>query len=269
MINIGIVGAKGKMGQTLIQEVLKHADLQLKAATENPNKAESIGLDVGTMLGLPPVDIYISADAQAMFEICDVVIDFSHPSLIKPHCRLAEKYHTKLVIGTTGLGALDHDIIDAAAKHTAIVQAGNMSLGVNILLGLTQKLSKVLPADHWDIEILEMHHRHKIDAPSGTALMLGEVAAQGRDAMLNDHQVMHREGQTGARKDGDIGFATLRGGSVVGDHSVIFAGEQEIIELTHKAQGREIFAKGAITAARWVYDQPNGRYSMLNVLDYA
>ncbi len=269
MINVGIVGAKGKMGQSLIKEMLKHSDLHLAAATENPDKTEYIGLDVGKMLGLSPLDILISTDAEAMFEICDVVIDFSHPNLIKPHCQLAEKYHTKLVIGTTGLSPSDHDIIDTAAKHTAIVQAGNMSLGVNILLGLTQKLSKILPADHWDIEILEMHHRHKIDAPSGTALMLGEAAAAGRNIALKDHQVMARQGQTDARQQGDIGFATLRGGSVVGDHHVIFAGAQEMIKLTHKAQGREIFAGGAMIAARWIYAQPNGRYSMLDVLDHA
>ncbi len=269
MINIGIVGAQGRMGKTLIIQLQQRKDLKLAAATENPDKSDAIGKDIGLLLSMEPLNIALLGDAATMFQTCDVVIDFSHPSLIANHCALAVAHKTALIIGTTGLGAAEHAHIDAASMHIGIVQAGNMSLGVNILLGLSQKLAHILPAQDWDIEVLEMHHKHKIDAPSGTALMLGEAAAKGRNVHLSDHQILSREGQTGARQQGDIGFATLRGGSVVGDHQVIFAGEGELIALEHKAQGREIFAKGALAAAAWIYEKPAGRYSMQDVLGLA
>ncbi|MFV0320833.1 MAG: 4-hydroxy-tetrahydrodipicolinate reductase [Alphaproteobacteria bacterium] len=265
-MKIGIVGVAGRMGSTLVHEVNQTTGAFLAAATEAPNMAH-IGRDVGAVVGLDELKIIIQDTPNHMFEVCDVVIDFSTPALIKTHADLAIKYKTALVVGTTGLGEAEQKELDRACQKVPVIQAGNMSLGVNILQGLTHKLASVL-GDDWDIEILEMHHRHKVDAPSGTALMLGEAAAAGRNINLKDHAVMSREGYTGPRKDGDIGFATLRGGSVIGDHSVIFAGDNEIIEINHRAASRTIFAKGAVRAALWCDKRAPGRYNMQDVLGF-
>lgn len=263
-MKIGIVGVAGRMGSTLVHEVNQTVGAFLAAATEAPNMAH-IGRDVGAIVGLDDLNIIIQDTPEHMFDICDVVIDFSTPALIKTHTDLAIKYKTALVVGTTGLGEAEQKNLDRACQKVPIVQAGNMSLGVNILQGLTHKLAKILQED-WDIEIIEMHHRHKVDAPSGTALMLGEAAAEGRGVELSNHAVMSREGHTGPRKEGDIGFAALRGGSVIGDHSVIFAGDNEIIEVSHRAASRTIFAKGAVRAALWCDKRAPGRYDMQDVL---
>ncbi len=194
------------------------------------------------------------------------MIDFTSPAATIEIAALAAQARIAHVIGTTGMTANDLAKIEAAARHAIIVRSGNMSLGVNLLAGLVQKVARTLGAD-WDVEILEMHHRMKVDAPSGTALLLGEAAAKGRDIALADHSVRVRDGHTGPRKAGDIGFATLRGGSVVGDHSVIFAGPGERIELTHRAEDRGIFARGALHAALWARGRKPGLYSMFDVLD--
>ena len=200
-----------------------------------------------------------------MIAAVDVVIDFTIPAATLAHAKLAAEHGTAMVIGTTGLSEADMAEIAAAAENTAIVHAGNMSLGVNLLVVVAEQVAAALGSDY-DIEVLEMHHKHKIDAPSGTALMLGKAAAQGRGVDHGDAAVMSREGETGARPEGAIGYATLRGGDVIGDHSVIFAGPGERIELTHKAGDRRLFGAGAIRAALWTEGKAPGLYTMRDVL---
>jgi 4-hydroxy-tetrahydrodipicolinate reductase len=194
-----------------------------------------------------------------------VVIDFTSPQATVRHARLAASHGVALVVGTTGLGPADFEVLKSAAQSVAVVQAANMSVGVNLLLGLTRQVASIL-ADAYDIEIVEMHHRHKVDAPSGTALALGRAAADGRGVDLDAVSQRVRDGIIGARRQGDIGFAALRGGDVVGEHTVIFAGDGERIELSHKATSRAVFALGAIRAALWTVGQPPGLYSMRQVL---
>jgi len=200
-----------------------------------------------------------------LFEASDVIIDFSLPSATAKHIEFAKTHGTNLILGTTGHDDSDFSLIKKAADRIAIVKAMNFSIGVNVILALTEKASSLLNED-FDIEVFEMHHKHKIDSPSGTAIALGEAAARGRSVRLDDVLVKGRHGITGARKKGDIGFSSMRGGEVVGDHSIIFAGESERIELNHKAASRRIFSRGAILAARWVTVQKPGLYSMLDVL---
>jgi 4-hydroxy-tetrahydrodipicolinate reductase len=207
----------------------------------------------------------VTDDPLAALLKADGVIDFSAPAVTVEIAALAAQARIVHVVGTTGMGPEDLAKLEAAARHAVIVRSGNMSLGVNLLAGLVEKVAKTLGID-WDIEILEMHHRMKVDAPSGTALLLGEAAAKGRDIALAEHSVRSRDGHTGARQAGDIGFATLRGGTVVGDHSVIFAGAGERIELIHRAEDRGIFARGAVQAALWGRGRTPGLYSMADVL---
>ena len=195
----------------------------------------------------------------------DVLIDFSVPAALDPHLAACIAAGKPLLIGTTGLEADHHAAIDRAAERIAILQTGNTSLGVNLLAALVREAATRL-GDDWDIEIVEMHHRHKVDAPSGTALLLGEAAAAGRNIRLDERAVRGRDGITGARGAGDIGFASLRGGSVAGDHQVILATDQERIELSHRAESRIIFARGAIKAAQWLIGKAPGRYTMADVL---
>ena len=262
-MKIGIVGCAGRMGRTLIQEVLATAGAALSGGTDVAGAVQ--GQDLGVLMGAKPLGLVVGADSAALFAASDVVIDFTTPTASKIHAELAAKSGKALVIGTTGLddGALA--AIAAAAHKAAIVQAANMSVGVNTLLGLTEKLAALLP-DTYDIEVIEMHHRHKVDAPSGTALRLGEAAAKGRGRKLADVARKSRDGMVGARPKGEIGFVTLRGGDVVGDHTVIFATDGERIEITHKASSREIFAKGAVRAALWLKGRSPGLYSMRDVL---
>ena len=227
--------------------------------------APEIGKDSGELAGLGPNGIAIADDPLPIFAKADGVLDFTVPAATVAFAELAAQARIVHVIGTTGLSADDEAKIKAAARHAVIVKSGNMSLGVNLLAVLVRQAAKALDAD-FDIEVLEMHHRHKIDAPSGTALLLGKAAAEGRGIDLAGHSVRVRDGHTGARKRGDIGFATLRGGSVVGEHSVFLAGEGEVIELAHKATDRAIFARGAVKAALWGRDRKPGLYSMADVL---
>jgi 4-hydroxy-tetrahydrodipicolinate reductase len=204
-------------------------------------------------------------DLAALTAASDVLVDFSSPHAVEANLDACVAAGKPIVIGTTGLEERHHVLIDDAARDIAILQTGNTSLGVNMLAALVEQAARQLGAD-WDIEILEMHHRHKVDAPSGTALLLGEAAAKGRAIHLKDHSERGRDGITGARKAGDIGFASLRGGSVAGDHSVILASDNERIELIHRAENRTIFARGAVKAAVWLTPQKPGRYNMQEVL---
>ncbi len=251
------------MGRMLIAEVLGTAGAELAGGVEPTGPA--VGQDLGTLVGAKPLRIAVGTDTRALFAASDAVIDFTVPAATKAHADLAASMGKALIIGTTGLNDDVKAAIAAAAKKVAIVLAPNFSVGVNVLLALTEKLAATLGTDY-DIDILEMHHRHKVDAPSGTALGLGEAAAKGRAVSLKDVARTTRDGQVGARPAGEIGFATLRGGDVVGDHTVMFATNGERVELTHKASSREVFAKGAVRAALWTAGKKPGLYSMRDVL---
>ncbi len=263
-IKIGIVGAAGRMGKMLIEEAGATPGAVLAAASERAGH-EAVGQDAGTFAGLKPVGVRIGAAAEDVFKASDVVIDFTVPKATAVHAALAVSAKKALVIGTTGIEGAEAQAIRDAGRSAPIVWAPNMSAGVNLMFALTERVAKALGPDY-DIEVLEMHHRHKVDAPSGTALGLGEAAARGRSVALKDVAARGRDGITGARKSGAIGFAALRGGDVVGDHYVIFAGEGERLELVHKASSRRIYSKGALRAARWVMGRAPGVYDMADVL---
>jgi 4-hydroxy-tetrahydrodipicolinate reductase len=252
------------MGRMLLGAVLETPAARLTGGSERPGH-EAVGADLGTLAGSASSGVSVTDDPEAMFAAADVVIDFTTPALIVEHVRLALGHGTALVIGTTGLKPDHEAALDGAAAKVAVVQAANMSVGVNLLLGLARQVAAILD-EGFDIEIVEMHHRHKVDAPSGTALALGKAAAEGRGVALDEVAARVRDGITGPRPSGQIGFATLRGGDVVGEHTLIFAGEGERIELTHKASSRAIFARGAVRAALWTEGRPAGRYSMRDVL---
>ena len=263
-LRIGLVGAAGRMGATLVREITGRPGVCLSGATERPG-AEALGRDVGSLAGLEPLGLAITADAAALFATSDVVIDFTAPAATMAHAALAAEHGVPLVIGTTGLDAGHERQLAEHARRVAMVLSGNMSLGVNLLVALTRKVAATLGPD-FDIEIVEMHHRHKVDAPSGTALMLGRAAAAGRGVSLDDVADRGRDGITGARTPGAIGFAALRGGDVVGEHTVLFAADGERVELTHKATDRRLCARGAVTAALWTRTRPPGLYAMADVL---
>jgi 4-hydroxy-tetrahydrodipicolinate reductase len=263
-MKIGIVGCAGRMGRALVAEVAATAGAELAAGSERKG-SEPVGKDASVMAGLEASGILIGDDAKAVFAASDAVIDFTAAAIAPLHAGLAAEMKKILVLGTTGIDAAQQKAVEDAAKRTAIVQAANMSIGVNLLLGLTRQVAAALGEDY-DIEIVEMHHRHKVDAPSGTALALGRAAAEGRKVDLNKVSQRTRDGVIGARRKGDIGFATLRGGDVVGDHTVIFAADGERVELTHKASSRTVFARGAVRAALWAEGKAPGLYSMRDVL---
>ena len=257
-------GAAGRMGRMVVRAIDEAEDVKLIGALERED-SPWIGHDPGALAGCSASGLVIVADPLPLMPTADAIIDFSSPAASVELSGLAAQARIAHVIGTTGLGEVDLDKIDAAARHAPIVRSGNMSLGVNLLAALVRRAAAAL-GDDFDIEIAEMHHRMKVDAPSGTALLLGEAAASGRGVSLNDHSVSARDGITGARRRGDIGFASLRGGTVVGDHSVIFAGEGERIVLSHSAEDRALFARGALKAARWAQGRKPGLYSMADVL---
>jgi 4-hydroxy-tetrahydrodipicolinate reductase len=240
MTAIGIYGSSGRMGRAIAEQI----------ASEGARLAG--GVDAG-------------GDPAALARVADVLVDFSTPSALEAHLAIARAARTPIVIGTTGLSETQHAAINAAAGDIAVLQTGNTSLGVTLLAQLVREAAARLGTD-WDIEIVESHHRHKVDAPSGTAILLGEAAAAGRGTTLSELRVDGRAGLTGARTEGTIGMASLRGGSIVGDHHVVFASDGERIELAHLAQDRSIFARGAVRAALWIVDQPAGRYRMGDVL---
>ncbi len=263
-IRIAILGAAGRMGRALIQQVTETDGCVLAGGTEGPGHPK-LGQDLGALAGIDAAGIPLTDDPLTLITQSDAIIDFTIPAATVEHAGLAAQGRIVHVIGTTGTTAEDDEKIRAAARHATIIRAGNFSLGVNLVAALTRRVAATLDAD-FDIEIVEMHHRHKVDAPSGTALMFGEAAAEGRRVDLNHVSDRGRDGQTGARKRGDIGFAALRGGSVVGDHSVIFAGEKERVVLSHVAEDRAIFANGAVAAAKWGVGKGPGFFSMADVL---
>jgi 4-hydroxy-tetrahydrodipicolinate reductase len=260
-----VVGAAGRMGQTLIRLIHSIEGVTVHAAVERAG-SPFVGKDAGEIAGLGPTGVIIGDDPLNAFLDAEGVLDFTSPAATVEFSGLAAQARIVHVIGTTGCLADDNARIAAAARHARIVKSGNMSLGVNLLSVLAEQAARALDPDDWDIEILEMHHKHKVDAPSGTALLFGEAAAKGRGIDLATKSVRVRDGHTGAREAGTIGFATLRGGSVIGEHSVLFAGEGEIVTLSHSAADRSIFARGAIKAALWARDKKPGLYSMLDVL---
>lgn len=260
-----VVGASGRMGREVMRTILQMKGVELIGAIARKD-CPLIGKTAGELIGEPQCTVKLTDDPEKAFAMADGVIDFSSPEASVVYAGLAAKVHIVHVIGTTGLHAEQQQKIELAAQKTAIVKSGNMSLGVNLLAGLVKKAAAILDAEDFDIEIAEMHHRRKVDAPSGTALLLGEAAAKGRGVELNDVSVRARDGYTGPRESGAIGFAVLRGGTVIGEHSVLFAGENEIITLAHSAQERSIFARGAIKAALWAKGKDKGLYSMFDVL---
>ena len=259
-----ITGAGGRMGRTLIKAIAGSNELALAGALEDP-RSPLIGWDAGHLAGTGENGVKLTGDIAPLLNDADGIIDFTAPAATLEYAARAAAAGKVHIIGTTGTSAADDARIADAAKTAIIVKSGNMSLGVNLLAALTRRVAKTLD-QVYDIEILEMHHNQKVDAPSGTALMLGRAAAEGRQVDLNQHAVRVRDGHTGAREPGDIGFATLRGGTVVGEHTVMFAGPAERIELTHKAEDRMIFARGALHAALWARKQKPGLYSMMDVL---
>ncbi len=260
-----VVGAGGRMGRTLIRIIDETPGAVLFGAIEREDSPH-LGADSGELAGIGHNGIAISADTLPVFAKADGVLDFTSPAATVAFAAYAAQAHVVHVIGTTGCSAEDEEKIKAAARHTPIVKSGNMSLGVNLLAALVRQAARALDGGDFDIEVLEMHHRHKVDAPSGTALLLGQAAAEGRGVGLANSSVRVRDGHTGPRPEGTIGFATLRGGSVVGDHSVILAGAGERIVLSHHAEDRAIFARGAVKAALWAHGRKSGLYSMVDVL---
>lgn len=261
---IAVMGASGRMGRMLIQAIEENESAHLAGVTERAGH-NWVGRDLGECLGGGANGITVSDDPLEVLAHSQAVVDFTSPEATVLHSELAAQARITHVIGTTGLEDSHLAKISAAARHSIVVRAGNMSLGVNLLTVLTKKVAAALDMD-FDIEIVEMHHHHKVDAPSGTALMLGEAAAEGRGVDLADVSDRGRDGDTGARTRGDIGFVSLRGGDVVGEHDVIFAGEGERIILRHIASDRILFARGAIKAALWGQSQKPGEYTMLDVL---
>lgn len=259
-----VAGAGGRMGRTLIRLIAEMDGVALAGAVEQAGSA-LLGRDAGVLAGLPENGIIVSPDIARLAPNADAVLDFTAPAASVAMLQATAGTGLAHVVGTTGFTAADEAAIRTASSRAAIVKSGNMSLGVNLLAALVERVAASLD-EEFDIEILEMHHSQKVDAPSGTALLLGRAVAGGRAIELADRKVMAREGHTGARRPGQIGFATLRGGTVVGDHSVIFAGPGERLELAHRAEDRTIFARGAVKAARWAHGRKPGLYSMADVL---
>ena len=261
---IVVTGASGRMGQTLVKLILATDRWHLAGCIERSGNAW-LGRDMGEAMGLGTLGVTVTDDPLPSFARARALVDFTAPSATVEFAALAAQARLVHVVGTTGLEPEHHRRLDLASPHAVIIQAGNMSLGVNLLTRLTQKVAQALDLD-WDIEIVEAHHRMKVDAPSGTALMLGEAAAQGRGITLQDAKTPARDGITGARARGSIGFSAIRGGDIVGEHDVIFAADGERIILRHIATDRAIFARGALKAAHWGLDQKPGRYDMMDVL---
>jgi 4-hydroxy-tetrahydrodipicolinate reductase len=266
-LKVGIIGCAGRMGQMLVRTAAA-SDRCLVVCGSERSGAAVIGKDLGLVAGIDALGVSVTDDAADLFTQADAVLEFTSPAATVQHAELAAKKRKIHVIGTTGFEPSQLAALNRAAKQTTIVLAPNMSLGVNLLLRMVEQVARALDAD-WDIEVVEMHHRGKVDAPSGTALALGRAAAAGRGVELETVAKRGRDGITGARHRGDIGFAALRGGDVVGDHRVVFAGDGERIELTHVATSREIYARGALRAALWAQGRPSGLYSMADVLGLA
>ena len=259
-----VAGAGGRMGRTLVRVIDETPGAVLVGALEAPG-SELLGKDAGVLAGLPANGVKLSADLWSMSANADGILDFTVPAATIANVAIAAERGLVHVIGTTGLSPSDDAVIRSVTDRAIVVKSGNMSLGVNLLAALVKRVAQSLDQS-FDIEILELHHKQKIDAPSSTALMLGEAAAAGRKIALEQHSARGRDGLTGARRAGDIGFASLRGGTAAGDHSVIFAGPSERITLSHHAEDRALFAQGALKAALWAHGKKPGMYSMTDVL---
>jgi 4-hydroxy-tetrahydrodipicolinate reductase len=263
-IRVVVAGAGGRMGQTLIRAISDSQDLELAGALEAPHHLD-LGQDAAVLAGLKPSGVLLTSDSLPVIAKAQALVDFTVPRVSVELAALAAQARIVHVIGTTGFAADDEAKIHAAARHAIIVKSGNMSLGVNLLASLVKRAAMALP--DFDIEIVEMHHRMKVDAPSGTALLLGAAAAEGRNVSLHDHMTRARDGtNSGARSEGTIGFASLRGGTVVGEHDVVLAGPHERVVLKHIAEDRMIFARGALAAVRWGQGRKPGLYAMADVL---
>ncbi len=263
-MKVGVIGAGGRMGRLLVKLCQETDGMTVVAASEVPG-SPLLGQDAGDLAGVGRLGVAVGDSAEAVFEAADTVIEFSIPSATAAHASLAAKHGAAFVVGTTGLDAAQEGALKAAAASVPIVYAPNMSVVVNVFMNLVERVASILGPDY-DIEIMEMHHKHKIDAPSGTAVGLGKAAARGRDVNLDDVAIWARAGETGPRPDGAIGFATLRGADVVGEHTVMFAGAGERLELTHRCTDRSLFGRGAVRAVGWVDGKPPGLYSMNDVL---
>ncbi len=264
-INIAVAGAAGRMGRTLLEVCCKASELRLVAALESPGNA-LLGTNAGTLVGIGDTDVLLSDDVDSAVKVADVLIDFTRPAPTLEHLAACARHNTRAVVGTTGFSAADGLRIDAIAGDIAMVVAPNMSVGVNVCFKLLELAAATL-GDEVDIEIIEAHHRDKVDAPSGTAVRMGEIIATALDRDLSECAVYGREGNTGARERSTIGFETIRGGDIVGEHTVMFAGLGERLEITHRASSRMNFAQGAVRAAAWVMGQKSGRFDMRDVLD--
>jgi len=263
-IKIVVVGATGKMGQTLIQEIFNDKGLHLSGAVDL-SSSPYIGHDAGSLLGLK-ADVLITEELSEDHANSDILIDFTRPEASLSYLDFCLTHNINYVLGTTGFNEDEKKKIYAAAEKIAICFAPNMSVGVNLLISLVEAATKVLH-NEFDIEIIEAHHRHKVDSPSGTALRLGEAVVKSAGLSLKENSVFHREGNMAPRKSTEIGFSTIRGGDIVGDHTVLFAGDGERVELTHKASSRKTFAKGAIRAAKFILDKDSGLFDILDVLN--
>ena len=264
-LKLAIAGAAGRMGRELARLVHASESCVLAGGLEAPSSPH-LGTDYGELIGVGKLGVAISGDAASVIAGVDGIIDFTVPAATLALVKKTSAQRKIHIIGTTGIDRAGDDVIAEAAKSATIVKTGNFSFGVNLLAALVKRAARTLGED-FDIEILEMHHRMKIDAPSGTALLLGKSAAEGREISLKEKSVRVRDGHTGPRQSGDIGFASLRGGTVVGDHTVLFAGSGERLELRHVAESRELFARGAVKAAVWAKGKKPGLYSMMDVLD--
>lgn len=259
-----VAGAGGRMGRAVIAEILKTPGVTLAGGFERPDST-AIGADMGRLAGLDALGLSVDASSDTGMKRAAALIDFTSPAASLENARAAAEAGVAHILGTTGLTDGEEAEVACLARKIAIVRSGNMSLGVNLLAALVEEAARRL-SDDYDIEIVEAHHRDKVDAPSGTALLLGRAAAEGRSADLDAKAVRARDGITGPRQAGDIGFAVIRGGGIIGEHKVIFAGSQEALAFSHSALDRGLFAKGAVAAAKWAIGKPAGLYSMRDVL---
>lgn len=266
-VKVGVVGCAGRMGQMLLKMLISAPGIVVVGGTERRGSI-ALGQDIGALAGADPLGISVGDDPSLLFETSDVVVDFTNPTATLQHAQMAARTGCALVIGTTGFDNDQLNSLYRAAQKAPIVLAANMSLGINLLQQVVEEVARILDTE-WDIEIVEMHHRAKIDAPSGTALALGEAAARGRGQNLRRISRRSRDGQVGPRVKGEIGFAALRGGDVVGDHTVIFAADGERVEIVHRAASREIFARGAVKSVLWAAGKKPGLYSMRDVLGFS
>ena len=264
MINVGVIGAGGRMGRMLVEAVQDNPQTTLTAAIERQGSS-LVGADAGEVAAIGHLNVKIVDDLKVVINDIDVLIDFSLPDATEQNMQVCAEHNVAMVIGTTGFNEQQEKVLAKASEKVAIVYAGNYSTGVNLSLKLLGMAAKAFGTDA-DVEVIEAHHKHKIDAPSGTAYMMAEAVAQARGQNLKDVAVYGREGQTGAREAGSIGIHAIRGGEIIGDHTVMFIADGEVVEITHRARARMTFAAGAVRAATWIVQQSAGQYNMQDVL---